>query len=290
MAKRKAVASDPEYQELAVQAVKDTEKIPNFSYSGDLPLGKTWAFVIGKHRDSGLLELSNYETVEKDLKERFPEDVEGVHSSHWAVGWVDELAVHMLDEKGKVTPAGVASIEWKEKLESYPVADEEDYNERQYEATIENIMSEGRIDRQMAEDVFGWLWDFDQDAIQDRDDQGGYPSKEQIENALNELGYEVDGETEEWKKPEPPFEHPGQLKLFGVGNARHRIVTARLTQEEMKRWFPRLSSLLDQGLIEVKDREYVGKDRDGIEISIGTVGYEMAAEDYLKHHPTPDTW
>lgn len=291
MAKAKQ-AVDPKYQKDAEQAVKETANRKYFAYSGDLPLGKTWAFTFGKSRDSELLEESNFDVVREDLEKRFPEDVENVHSSHWAVGWVDELAVRMLDGKGKVTPAGIAALEWQEKLEDYPVADEEEYNQRQYDASIENIMSEGRIDRAKAEEVFGWLWDFNQRALSDSDDQGSYPTREEIEEALSELGYNKDDDTEEWSKPPPPpppYEDPSQLKLFGRGENGGRAARIPKTRN-VRELFPRLGKLIDQGTIVVKEGEYVGRTGDGSEVAIGTVGFESKAEEYLRHHPTPDTW
>lgn len=88
MAKKTAKKTvDPKYQTEAEQSVKDTANIRDFAYSGDLPLGKTWAFTISKHRDSTLLEESNYDIIQEDLEKRFPGDVEEVRASHWAVGW-----------------------------------------------------------------------------------------------------------------------------------------------------------------------------------------------------------
>jgi hypothetical protein len=219
MAKKLKNPADQRYQVLAEQAVKESSNRPNFAYFGDLELGKSWAFVIARSRDSELLEESNFATVKNDLEKQFPGDVENVHSSHWAVGWVDELAVRMLDKKGKVTPAGIAALEWQEKLDDYPVADEEDYSEREAEATIDNIMFEGNIDRPRAEEVYGWLANFNQRTLENRDDRGGYPSKEDIEEALKRLGYIKDDDTEEWGQPRPasprPPDDPSQLKLFG---------------------------------------------------------------------------
>lgn len=289
MATKKAKApTDPKYQALAEEAVRESGSRPDFGYSGGLPIGKTWGFTFAKHRDSGLLEQSNYEVIKKDLEERFSEDVQSEHFGHWAVGWIDELAVRMLDKKGKITAAGMAALEWQEKLADYPVADEEDYSERQTEATIENIMSEGRIDRDKAGEVYGWLWDNNERALQDSDDQGGYPYRDQIEKALRGLGYIQDEETGEWGNPPPPpppYQDPSQLKLPGMG-AKRPIHTSKLRNPS----FPRLTHLIEEGVIVAKDGEYVGKDRDGEEVSIGTVGYETAAENYLQHHPTPNTW
>src|SRR5436190_11123474 len=123
----------------ALEVIEETRNMledPDVSYSGDLPLGKTWALTFGHSRDSDLLEESNWETVLKDLEEHFPEDIEVVGFRHWGVGWIEELAVRMLDKKSRVTRAATAALEWQQKLDSYPVADEEDFSRREYEATI----------------------------------------------------------------------------------------------------------------------------------------------------------
>jgi hypothetical protein len=105
-------------------------------YTGDLAIGVTWATIVGRHRDSGLLEQSNFDTIKNDLEESFPNDVEVASFGHFAVGWIEELLVRMIDDQGAVTPAGTAAITWKLKLENYPVADEDDFSRREYEATV----------------------------------------------------------------------------------------------------------------------------------------------------------
>lgn len=277
MAKKLKV--DPELQKRAEQSVKETANLRDFAYHGEVDLGKTWAITISVHRDSGLLDQSNYAVIKKDMEERFPNDVSDERFNHWAVGWVDHLLVRMLDGKGNVTPAGIAILEWQDRLSDYPVADESDYSERETEATIENIMSEGRIDRKMAEEVYGWLWDHNERALENRDDQGGYPSEEAIEAALEGLGYVWDEETEEWKEPEE--ENPSQLRLFGKGEE---------SKKGFEKKYPLLQQHLKEGNIFIDKREYVGKASDGREVLIGTVGMEDSLEDYLKHFPGPDLW
>ena len=174
-----------EYQKSAEQAVEETANIPDFAYFGDLPLGETWAFTFSRNRDSSLLEISNYETIKKDLENRFPRDVQEEHVSHWAVGWVDHLAVRMLGKNGKVTKAGIAALKWKKALEDYPAADDDDLSRREHEATLENIKYEGGLDEEIAGEVFSWLWDNNPEALEPpQEGQGGYPSQAQIEEAL----------------------------------------------------------------------------------------------------------
>jgi hypothetical protein len=63
------------------------------------------------------------------MLERFPDDVEAHTFRHWAVGWVDHLFVRIHDERGEITPAFASIMEWEERLEEYPVADDDDYSE-----------------------------------------------------------------------------------------------------------------------------------------------------------------
>jgi hypothetical protein len=210
-----------DFQELAEKAVKESAELTDFAYTGDVDLGKTWAMTFSKSRDSNLMEVSNYESIKKDLEKRFPKDVSDERFSHWAVGWIDHLLVRMLDKRGKITKAGVAALEWRERLEDYPAADESDLSDREYEATIENIKSEGGLDEQTAKDVFSWLWDNDQMALEDVDGQGGYPSRKQIDSALKALGVLESEEDEDGEElPEPPsplYDDPQQLRFWPKG-------------------------------------------------------------------------
>lgn len=100
---------------------------------------------IGRSRDSDTLEESNYiaafnmltETAEEHgIQDRLPDEMVPVleHSaSHWAVGWVESLWVADVPEMREA----VRSI-WQA-LEHYPVLDDSDYSEREYEAWTETI-------------------------------------------------------------------------------------------------------------------------------------------------------
>lgn len=92
-----------------------------------------WAVTISKHRDSDALQVSNYNVISRDMISRFEDDVEEHSFSHWAVGWVEHLFVRIHDEGGEFTPAFVAIMEWEERLEEYPIADEDDYSETEME-------------------------------------------------------------------------------------------------------------------------------------------------------------
>jgi hypothetical protein len=154
-------------QEAAEQALNasDPMQIPYFAYHGDVDFGGTWAWTFSRSRDADLLEESNFEVISKDMEERFPDDVFIDCHSHWAVGWVELIAVRVLDDDGEITDAFLAIDEWAKALENYPVADDSDFSEREYEASINDL--EWATPNNMIDDLpedwqsilFSALWD-----------------------------------------------------------------------------------------------------------------------------------
>lgn len=106
-------------------------------YWGDIPIGETYVILESQHRDSDNLGESNFAVISEDMGERFPDDTAIVRFNHWAVGWVEYLCVRAvdLDDNNYITPtpAGLACIEWREQLDRYPVASDDDYSEREWE-------------------------------------------------------------------------------------------------------------------------------------------------------------
>ena len=146
--------------ERATEMVKN--RPDSFSYRGDLPLFETWAltpFIV--HRDSDMGTKSNWEVISKDLEGRFSPDVEVVQTDHWAVGWMDHLAVRMLDESGAITPAGEAVLEWQDRLIEYPLADEDHYYDMRddyiEDSSIETVKDVADVGEQEAEKIIGWI-------------------------------------------------------------------------------------------------------------------------------------
>jgi hypothetical protein len=95
----------------------------------------------GQSRDSDELEASNFATVLAKLK-ALPEfvppatdsenEIESrfvVSENHWAVGWVEWIAIHDSDEA-----ALRLCDDLREKADGYPVLDENDFSERETES------------------------------------------------------------------------------------------------------------------------------------------------------------
>ena len=133
----------------------------------DSYMGTDWSdyyFIVGRSRDSDALEESNFECAMKSLRavrdqwakenpeaadaweEAHPNDdmICDPRASHWAVGWVEELLVHVDAPDCVLTEAGEIICS----LADYPVLDESDYSERECEAaqeTWENMDLRERI-------------------------------------------------------------------------------------------------------------------------------------------------
>lgn len=151
---------------------------PDSYGTSDHDLFVTWGLSpFGQHRDSGLLDQSNFACVLRDLQAEFPDDVSVQHAGHWAVGWCDTITIRVIRErpaqpprlygaalekweasweyreatvkelKGaalarwietRVTPAAIRAAEIYSALQGYPLWDEADHSEREHEKMTED--------------------------------------------------------------------------------------------------------------------------------------------------------
>ncbi|GAA4523287.1 hypothetical protein GCM10023174_04940 [Chelativorans composti] len=82
---------------------------------------------VGQHRDSDALARSNFSCMITALGGE-SETVKVVRESHWAVGWIEWIAIHEGDSKALAIADDIAA-----KLESYPVIDEDHWSELETE-------------------------------------------------------------------------------------------------------------------------------------------------------------
>jgi hypothetical protein len=225
---------------------KETKAKPNprgtlSTYGGHRPTGfdshlplagrEDWLIVpVSRNRDSGMLDESNFEAALEILGGE-SDDVEVHRFGHWGPGWYEIIIVR---------PGSKAEKEAEEieaALANYPVLNDEDHSQREYDATISNIRQilssverkndiEKEFPEDTAEKIFGWLWTNDQMQLENRDDQGGYPSDEAVEAALQGLGLWAGPPDEEGNAPEPkenpkssPARNPSTGPRLQVGNA-----------------------------------------------------------------------
>jgi hypothetical protein len=157
-----------------------------------------WAIFYTHNRDSGLLDQSNADAISKGLEpfnETDDPDVVMESHNHWAVGHVDGFSIRVY-RNGQITEAFKTYHDLMEQLDGYPILDEADYSERELEATLENIgdaawrvKHEYNLPVGWESDVYSWLSDHRQSAVENRDDRGGYPEEDDLRAAFDALGY-----------------------------------------------------------------------------------------------------
>jgi hypothetical protein len=160
---------------------------------------ENWAIIYTHNRDSGLLDQSNAEQIAEAL-EQFTDgdnpDVVMESHDHWAVGHVDGFSIRVY-RGGQITDAFKTYHDLMEQMDGYPVLDEEDYSERELEATLDNIADAAwRLKLEYAlpdgweSEVNSWLSDHRPGSVENRDDRGGYPEENDLKAAFYALGYE----------------------------------------------------------------------------------------------------
>ncbi len=169
-----------------------------WSRSRDLEDPQDWCIVYTHHRDSTLLDLSNSEVIEKTLEPFSDSDDPNVipeHHSHWAVGWIDGYSIRVF-RNSEITSAFRIYHEIAVRLANCPILNEEDYSDRETEATLANLtdaawrlQSDYELPQDWETDVYQWLSDHDPSAVENTDDQGGYPDEDQLRAAFEALAY-----------------------------------------------------------------------------------------------------
>jgi hypothetical protein len=84
---------------------------------------------LGQHRDSDTLTRSNFQVAWERLKPLSQDgDVLIVRESHWAVGWVEWIAIEQDNEAAVAEADRIAG-----KLQEYPVLDEDHWSNLEHE-------------------------------------------------------------------------------------------------------------------------------------------------------------
>jgi len=97
----------------------------HWAYSGE-------CFVfLGRHRDSDLITETNFEVALLELGGE-SDTVRVIRENHWAVGWVEWIAIHESDAAALENADGIASA-----LEEYPIIDDEAVSESEIDAASE---------------------------------------------------------------------------------------------------------------------------------------------------------
>jgi hypothetical protein len=188
-------------QAAAEQAAGNWTKFGDFSWNraSELDAPGDWFITYTHHRDSGLLDQSNADAIERELQiftDGDDPDVVAEHHHHWAVGWIEGWSIRVFRD-GQITEAFRAYHELAQRLNDYPALDEEDYSRRQYEATLDNfadaawrLKDEYDLPQDWESVVYDWFSKHDCAAIEDSDDSGAYPTEDQLRAAFDDLGFE----------------------------------------------------------------------------------------------------
>lgn len=143
-------------------------------------------------RDSGLLGQSNASALRRALADRpeLAEDWQETRCGHWAVGWVDHLAIRVLTDDGQETAMLGFVREWLSALEDYPIADDEDFSEREAEALRDSVRQSGQryvrdgVDDDWVERVIARLEHTDPSQLESHDDHGPSPDDDAVLDAM----------------------------------------------------------------------------------------------------------
>lgn len=185
----------------AKQAAGNWQRFSCFVWFRDKELKKPedWAVIYTHNRDSGLLDQSNAAVINKAMLpfgEADDPDVVFESHSHWAVGHVDGFSIRVF-KRGRITKAFRTYHELAERIADYPILDESDYSERELNATFENVgeaasklKQEFTLPDEWQSDVYSWLSDHRDHALENVDDQGGWPKDGDLEAAFEALGYQ----------------------------------------------------------------------------------------------------
>lgn len=95
------------------------------SYFGEVWHG--YYVFLGQHRDSDILTRSNFISGLESIGGE-SETVHLVRESHWAVGWVEWIAIHQDDSSALEKADSIMR-----RLEDYPVIDEQHWSEMEWE-------------------------------------------------------------------------------------------------------------------------------------------------------------
>jgi hypothetical protein len=100
-------------------------KLPQYYSGAEWP--EYYSAGVGRSRDSDCGEESNFDAMLKGLGGE-SETVQVVREGHFLCGWVEWIAIHESDET-----ALRAADAMKSSLEDYPILDEEDYCQREFD-------------------------------------------------------------------------------------------------------------------------------------------------------------
>ena len=167
-------------------------------WNGDIQDPENWGIFYTGGRDSGIIAESNEQVIRTELQDFIGEDVLEEDHRHWAHGYVTGFSVRVYGDDGEFTPAFMVLYDLVQRVESYPLLDEDDYTQREHDEEIQYIENYGRprgleyiddLPDDWAHEVHCWL--SDTHYYFSHNDGGAYlhDGKEAMREALLTLGF-----------------------------------------------------------------------------------------------------
>ena len=95
-----------ELTEIANTMVGNWQKFDSFCWFERPENAEDWTIVYTHNRDSQVLDLCNAEVIKEELsKPEYENDVKFERHTHWAVGWVEGIAIRVFNSDRTITPA-----------------------------------------------------------------------------------------------------------------------------------------------------------------------------------------
>lgn len=182
--------------DFAKEAAGNWKEFRDFGWSNDyISDPDRWSIFYTSNRDSGLIAQSNEFAIDK-IMEKYVRNgtAHSERHNHWGHGYVDGYSFMVYNNKGKITAVCRAIFDLKMRMEEYPLLDEQDHSDREYESALEGIKdnSPGDVNYDLLPEnwegeVFSWLWENNQSELESIDDQGAYPSQKSVKEAIDNL-------------------------------------------------------------------------------------------------------
>lgn len=189
-----------DYVELARRALE----IPSDYYSSNDDEGITEGRSgFSTHRDADIYTRANWQDATEHFLEKYPDEAHIQRSSHWAVGWCEELIVRIvIDPDAELTEDNITDVfkecmEWMEVVLDEGYLDESTVSDLEYEEQLEDMLGwdcpswfsvpEGMTKEDAAVEASSFLRDWDE--YPESGDNYNLFSREQIHMAYFLLGY-----------------------------------------------------------------------------------------------------
>ena len=178
-------------REQAVNILEPCRWARSSNYFGD-DLSKMYC-IVGRSRDSDLVETSNWQVAQEiliEVDENIGDRIRGFN--HWAVGWIDELMIPD-DAPDNLL---IACAEIRERIDEYPLLDEEHHSKLEYDTAIKNIneaCSMRGLDEATISKVIEYL--YEAQLVYEHDGHGYYPYDEHIDDALCHVAQRISGQS-----------------------------------------------------------------------------------------------